>query len=108
VRERKYLCEIIVAIPERQNGANPKCAVSDKTAEPNEIYLEISPILFLKNAPLLVEFIENKIRIEKKVYGAIKAGANRNKADMLKKSEDRIELLYELKKRSELDEYEDE
>ena len=90
VREGKYLCEIILAVPE------------DRSVEikPDEIDLEISPILFTKKHPLLVEFIENKIRIEKKVYEAIKDGATKEKADKLKKSEERIELLQELRKRS--------
>ncbi|HWQ79214.1 MAG TPA: class I SAM-dependent methyltransferase, partial [Anaerovoracaceae bacterium] len=51
VRERKYLCEVIVAVP----SAEPV------KIKPDEIDLEISPILFLKNDPLLVEFIENKV-----------------------------------------------
>jgi tRNA (adenine22-N1)-methyltransferase len=101
VRERKYLCEIITAIPYDKNsdaGAEAVEALKNKSYE--EIDLEISPILFTKKDPLLVEFIENKIRIEEKVYDAIKAGANKNKAGMLRKSEDRIAVLCELRKRS--------
>ncbi len=90
VREGKYLCEIILAVPDGQ-------IVEIK---PEAIDLEISPLLFQKKDPLLVEFIENKIRIEKKVYDEIKAGATKEKADKLKKSEERIELLQELRKRS--------
>ena len=90
VRERKYLCEIILAIPD----GNPV------KAEPQEIDLEISPILFIKKDPLLVEFIENKIRIERKVFESIKAGAIKNKAEKMKISEARITLLQELQKRS--------
>lgn len=90
VREGKYLCEIILAVPDSQN----------LKSEPGILDLEISPILFAKKDPLLVEFIENKIRIEKKVYEAIQTGAIKDKADKLKKSEDRIELLQKLRKRS--------
>ena len=101
MRERKYLCEIILAVPDRRNATSgTKASRTLKNTAMKEIDLEISPILFAKKDPLLVEFIENKIRIEKKVYEAIKAGANKNKAGMLKKSEDRIALLYELRKRS--------
>ena len=90
VREGKYLCEIILAVPGNQCPSGP---IGDD--------LEISPILFTKKDPLLVEFIENKIRIEKKVYAAIKAGAIQDKAEKLKKSEERIKVLQELRNRSE-------
>lgn len=88
VREGKYLCEIILAVP------------SDQRAETSGIDLEISPLLFEKKDPLLVEFIENKIRIEKKILEAIRAGANKGQADKLEKSEERIKILQELRKRS--------
>lgn len=100
VRERKYLCEIILAVPTK--------AGTGTILPNNAIDLEISPILFTKKDPLLVEFIENKIRIESKVYEAIQAGAVRNKAEKLKESEERIKLLHELRKRSKQNEYEDE
>ena len=101
VRERKYLCEVILAAPD---GLSAASGTGSSRVLENEVYeeinLEISPILFAKKDPLLVEFIENKIRIEKKVYEAIKAGANKNKAVMLRKSENRMAVLYELRKRS--------
>ena len=90
VKEGKYYCELILAVPCREG----------LQIAPEGLDLEISPLLFEKKDPLLVEFIENKIRIEKKVYDAIKAGATKEKADKLKKSEERIELLQELRKRS--------
>ena len=92
VRERKYLCEIILVVPVKP-GLETK-------APCNLIDLEISPILFKKNDPLLVEFIENKIRIENKVYEAIQAAAVKNKVEKLRESKERIKLLYELRKRS--------
>ncbi|MEL7658906.1 MAG: class I SAM-dependent methyltransferase, partial [Bacillota bacterium] len=90
VKEGKYICEIILAVS------------GDKSTEIGQLDVdfEISPILFAKNDPLLVEFIENKIRIEKKVYAAIKAGAIQDKAEKLEKSEERIKVLQELRKRS--------
>ncbi len=90
VKEGKYLCEIIVAKPDNQKVLEA----------PEEIDLEISPILFQKKDPLLVEFIENKIRIEKKILKAIQTGANKEKTELLKKSEQRIALLQGLRKRS--------
>lgn len=91
VKERKYICEIMLAVPDGQN----------KKIAPGNIDLEINPILFEKKEPLLVEFIENKIRIESKVLTAIQTGAVKDKAEKLKKSKERIELLQELRKRSE-------
>jgi tRNA (adenine22-N1)-methyltransferase len=98
VRERKYLCEIILAVP----GDRGTETGSGNAVDPDDIALEISPILFIKKDPLLVEFIENKIRIESGVHAAIKAGAVKDKAEKLQKSEERIKLLYELRKRSDL------
>lgn len=92
VRERKYICEIIAAVP------GGETVIPD----PEDINLEISPILFEKNDPLLVEFIENKIRIESKVFAAIQAADARDMKEQLKKSRERIELLQELQKRREL------
>ena len=102
VREGKYLCEIILAAPKNRSGEtdNYEKKQDDYDFELHSIDLEISPILFHKKDPLLVEFIENKIRIEKKILKAIKAGANQEKAEKMKKSEDRIRLLQELRKRS--------
>lgn len=90
VKEGKYFCEIILAVPVSEN----------REINVDDIDLEISPILFEKKDPQLVEFIENKIRIEKKVYEAIQNGATKDKTGMLKKSEERITLLMELRRRS--------
>ncbi len=95
VKEGKYFCEIILAVP-----GNKVTESEDINLGLDTIDLEVSPILFEKKDPLLVEFIENKIRIEKKILDAINDGANHDKADKLKKSEDRISILQELRKRS--------
>lgn len=105
VREGKYLCEIIQAVPNRSSAEETG---QDRVIRPDDINFEISPILFLKKDPLLVEFIENKIRIEEKVHAAIKAKAVKDKAEMLNKSEERIALLQEMRKRSGKNEHEDE
>lgn len=94
VRERKYLCEIIVAVPDAGREDKEQRRIIDS----DDIDLEISPILFVKKDPLLVEFIENKIRIESGVHAAIEAGAVKNKAEKLQRSEERIKLLYELRR----------
>ena len=94
VRERKYLCEIILAVP----GSGKAAKVPVKNIDSDDIDLEISPILFIKNDPLLVEFIENKIRIESGVHAAIEAGAVKDKAEKLQRSEERIKMLYELRR----------
>ena len=93
VRERKYICEIILAVPLKP------CSVPVVTFD-HPMDFEISPILITKKDPLLVEFIENKNRIEKKVCGAIQAKAVKDKAGKLRESEERIKLLEELRKRS--------
>ncbi len=94
VRERKYLCEIILAVPCAGGVEKDPGLIID----PDDVDLEISPILFAKKDPLLVEFIENKIRIESGVHAAIETGAVKNKAEKLQKSEERIKLLYELRR----------
>lgn len=104
VRERKYLCEIIVAAPDFSRQEKEPSV----TIDPDSIDLEISPILFAKKDPLLVEFIENKIRIESEVHDAIEAGAVKNKAEKLRKSEERIKLLHTLRRGVIKNEYEDE
>jgi tRNA (adenine22-N1)-methyltransferase len=98
VRERKYLCEIILAVPD---GSGRK-AIPGIEIDSGHIDLEINPILFAKKDPLLVEFIKNKIRIERGVHAAIEAGALKNKAEKLQKSDERLKMLYELQRRSDL------
>lgn len=89
VREGRYICEIIMAVP--GNFMAPK--------DPEDLELEISPALFKRNDPLLVEFIENKIRIEYRVHAAIGSGAAKDREELLYKSEKRIETLQKLRKR---------
>ncbi|MDD3169167.1 MAG: class I SAM-dependent methyltransferase [Eubacteriales bacterium] len=109
VREGKYLCEIIMAVPAGfGRNAGPEEIRPDRCIRSDDIDFEISPILFAKKDPLLVEFIENKIRIERKVHAAIKAKAVRDKTEMLRKSEERMELLQKMRKRSGINECKDE
>lgn len=90
VREGKYICEIIAVFPGNKSNYPGN----------NEIDFEISPLLFQKNDPLLVEFIENKIRIEKKILNALENGVGQDKSEKRKETESRIQLLEELRKRS--------
>ena len=96
VRERKYLCEIVVAFP----GNSHESSANIQGLTRNDIDLEISPVLFKKQDPLLVEFIENKIRIEKKILRAIKTGARQDREEKLEQTENRIKLLQEMLMRS--------
>jgi tRNA (adenine22-N1)-methyltransferase len=104
VQEGKYICEIIAARPAGASGAdgvNEESSSLNKKMNPLD--LEISPILFDKKDPLLVEFLENKIRIENKIITDIKNGAGKNelkRKEALEASESRIQLLQELLKRS--------
>lgn len=90
VREGKYLCEIIAVLPGNIENSPGNM----------EMDLEVSPVLFAKQDPLLVEFIENKIRIEKKILDAVKNGVGKDKYKKLEETEHRIKLLEELRKRS--------
>lgn len=97
VREGKYLCEIIAVLP--GNEAHSPGNESD-LSHGGPMDLEVSPVLFEKQDPLLVEFIENKIRIEKKILEAVKNGVGKDKYKKLEETEHRIKLLEELRKRS--------
>ncbi len=106
VREGKYICEIISANSWNENMENiPNCS---KIAEYDEMDLEISPILFVKKDPLLVEFVENKVRIEEKILAELKAGTKLTQSYKIRMSEDRIKVLKEFRKRSTPNEYENE
>jgi tRNA (adenine22-N1)-methyltransferase len=85
-REGERLCEIIAAT---SGGETME-------TQPEDLDLEISPILFAKKDPLLVEFIENKIRMEMRIYRAVKASAANNKDAKLEESERRIASLLRL------------
>lgn len=106
VREGKYICEIISA--NSWNESIEKVPNSCKITEWDEMDLEISPILFVKKDPLLVEFVENKVRIEEKILAELKAGTKSNKLYKIRVSEDRIKALKEFRKRSMPNEYENE
>ncbi len=88
IREGKYICELIMAIPSNNQIELPV----------EEFNYEFSPILFEKKDPLLVEFIENKIRIERKVFESIEAGANQKKNEMLAQTENRMKQLEKLRR----------
>lgn len=90
VVERKYICEVVTVQPEsaasaaaacpaEQGGVAaglPQAAVSLPEEIPDEaLDWEISPLLFDGPDPLLIPFIENKIRIEEKVVGFVSEGS---------------------------------
>lgn len=86
VKEGNYICEIIVAEP---FGPAILAGLDDIT-------LEISPILFQKKDPLIVELIEKKIRIEFEIYRKIKEESEEKNALRMRKAIERIELLRNL------------
>ncbi|MDD4563937.1 MAG: class I SAM-dependent methyltransferase [Eubacteriales bacterium] len=112
VREGKYICEIISAVSENRSeeAESYNAFVSKVNYHMNKEYydmdLEISPILFVKKEPLLVEFIENKIKIELNILNSLKTGAKTDKSKKVKLSEDRVKSLRKYLKRSMTNEYE--
>jgi len=111
VREGKFICEIISAVSNNQSAEtgylNQLISKSDnENKEQCDMYLEISPILFVKKDPLLVEFIENKIKIELNILKSLKSGVKSDKSHKIKLSEDRIKSLMKFLKRSLANEYE--
>lgn len=72
VREGKYFCEIIVAVPFKMETAGAKTALSIQYQQ--ELSLEVSPILFHKKHPLLVPFLKNKLAIEERILRSINSG----------------------------------
>ena len=83
VVERKYICEVMTVQPQRFAEPVDGVAVGLPQAAvplPEEISddtldWEISPLLFDGPDPLLIPFIENKIRIEEKVVGFVSEGS---------------------------------
>lgn len=102
VREGKYICEIILTEPKTAKSKKNLIHVNNYI---DSLDFEISPILFKNKDPLLIEFIQNKIRIEKKIIDDILKGSNNINNDKLKKAEKRIESLQGLMERSGNDEY---
>lgn len=72
VREGKYFCEIIIAAPE--DGELPPNQ-TEQLQEPDlDLALEVSPLLFQQQHPLLIPFLENKIAIEQGILEKIRKG----------------------------------
>jgi len=88
VREGKDICEIIVAEPSAYKASG--------NTELNNLNLEVSPLLFEKKDPLLNEFIENKIRIEKRIIEDISMAWNEKNNEKLKETEERLDVLKKL------------
>lgn len=112
VREGKYICEIISASPNNQSAEISSfiALASDSNNNINielcDMDLEISPLLFVKKDPLLVEFIKNKIKIELNILKSLQTGAKPDKLHKVKLSENRIKSLEKVLKRSMSNEYE--
>ncbi|MGI6731350.1 MAG: tRNA (adenine(22)-N(1))-methyltransferase [Anaerovoracaceae bacterium] len=87
VKERKYICEIIVAVPQ---GSHHEIL---ETPDESPLEFEISPLLFQKKDPLLLEFLKNKIKIEEKIIHDIKKGSGKNHMEQLNISKERLKAL---------------
>ena len=74
VVERKYICEILTVVP-RHEEEKPVILLPEDIPD-ERLDLEISPLLYERKDPLLVEFIQRKIRIEEKVVGFVSEGSD--------------------------------
>lgn len=98
VREGKYICEIITAVPatERQRGRQYH----------KELDLEISPLLFESRDELLIPFIEKKIRVEENIMKQIEEGSGMGNHGRIQIARERLAALTELlEKARELNEH---
>lgn len=77
VREGKYFCEIIIAEP--TDGELPSSPTAQQQARDLDLTLEVSPLLFQQQHPLLIPFLENKITIEQGILEKIHAGTRGKK-----------------------------
>lgn len=102
VKEGKYICEIILAMPITRISNRQK---EGDTLWIGELDFEFSPILFKNKDPLLAEFIENKIRIEKKIIKDVSRVTSSKNHYILEESEQRIISLQKLLERCEKDGY---
>ena len=102
VREGKYICEIILAEPITTNCNSQKETMINKMGD---LDFEFSPILFRNKDPLLVEFIQNKIRIEKNIIRDLSKMICSDNNYKLEKSEQRMVSLQKMLERCENDGY---
>ncbi len=99
VREGKYICEVIAAEPNNSQDRKDQWE-HDQDQQIDELNYEISPIIFQKKDPLLVEFIRNKIRIENKIIKDIRNGIRTDEHEKLRNSQERISKLQAMLERS--------
>ncbi len=97
VRERHYICEIIVVETAVSMGIEEREDTLTQRLE--NLEYEISPLLFSAKDPLLKEFIECKIRTEEKIISAVREKGSEVSLRKLAKNEARLSKLKELKKR---------
>ncbi|WP_324824159.1 class I SAM-dependent methyltransferase [Sinanaerobacter sp. ZZT-01] len=96
VREGRFLCEIIVA---QLNEDTEKITEKQIKEMEERLELEVNPILFEKQDPLLLSYIENKIRIENGILEEILIGVGQESHERCQQAKQRISLLTEMKKR---------
>jgi len=72
VREGKYICEILVASPFDSRKCFSQITVSEMTiAEPE---FEVPEAIFAQNTLLALEFVQNKLRNEKRILKSVRFG----------------------------------
>ena len=93
IKEGKFICEIITVTPSTEVESLDGQIEGINLQNSSALSYEISPILFEKADKLLPEFIERKIRVEKKILKEIESADNNNKDELLEKSKARLDLL---------------
>lgn len=86
VREGKFICEIIMAVPGDVKGKYKKKSF-------REIDLEISPLLFSNKDPLLEDYIRYKINKERYIINEIKKKGSAVSLGKKEKAKARLEEL---------------
>lgn len=94
VREGKYICEIITAVP----ALEEMCTFPGKLNR--SLNFEVSDLLFTSKDELLIEFIEKKIRVEKSIICKIETGSGTVEHERIQLAQNRLSGLNELLERA--------
>ncbi len=97
VKEGRFFCEIIMAQQAQEDLDISSSRIDEMESQ---LELEVNPLLFEKNDPLLESYIENKIRIEKKILKEISIGAGETFHERYREAQRRIAILTVLRNKS--------
>lgn len=92
VEEGRFLCEVIVAQPQKMHVLLSEKKLADME---RELEFEINPLLFEKEDPLLAAYLGNKIRVEKLILKEITLGVGNSLHERCQEANRRIFLLTE-------------